>query len=257
MARTNTTSTSWLTAGVPIVNAYPFTIGCWLKTTSLPLSAGNQNLVCIGGLTKDDIGIYIDNATSKFGFYVGNSAGMFDVNPIGSALVNGTWYAGMFVGVSATSRTGYINGAGTTVTTNFPIGTSQTNTWLFSFESGTDNAGAFLAEVAIWNVALTAGEAAAHATGVNACRIRPNALVGYWPLYGLVLPEPDLSGNGHSFAQVSGTVAAANHAPVELWTPRRGTMAIFTTGGGGFTPKFRKTLSVYGSGIGKRQAQAV
>jgi hypothetical protein len=80
-----------------------------------------------------------------------------------------------------------------------------------------------LAEVAIWNLDLTASEAAALAQGVIPYRIRPSALQGYWPLWGLTSPEPDLSGNdiptsaSPSTGVLTGT-SPANHAPITPFT---------------------------------------
>jgi hypothetical protein len=68
-----------------------------------------------------------------------------------------------------------------------------------------------LAEVAIYNAALTAGQVATLATGVPASTVQAANLVGYWPLCGKASPEPDLITPNN--ATINGTVAAAAHPP--------------------------------------------
>jgi hypothetical protein len=69
-----------------------------------------------------------------------------------------------------------------------------------------------LAEVALWNVALTDAEILALAKGVKPQQVRQQGLRGYWPLWGVAYPEPDLSGNGVHGA-LAGAVPLADHAP--------------------------------------------
>lgn len=68
-----------------------------------------------------------------------------------------------------------------------------------------------IAEVAIWNVALTANEMIALANGTSPSQVRRSALLGYWPLWGAASPEADLSGNRNN-GTVTGAVAA-DHCP--------------------------------------------
>lgn len=70
-----------------------------------------------------------------------------------------------------------------------------------------------IAEVGFWNVSLTAAEHLALAKGVAPLRIRPQNLLGYWPIYGVASPEADLSGSQNN-GTVVGTAPGADHAPV-------------------------------------------
>lgn len=71
-----------------------------------------------------------------------------------------------------------------------------------------------LCEVGIWDVALTDDELRALASGISPLMIRLSRLVGYWPLYGVGSPEPDVSPN-RNHATLGGTFAAwPAHAPV-------------------------------------------
>lgn len=69
-----------------------------------------------------------------------------------------------------------------------------------------------VAEVGIWDVALTDEEFASLGKGYAPPLIRPQSLKGYWPLYGNTSPEPDERfGNN---ATINGTVGAAVHTRI-------------------------------------------
>ncbi len=68
-----------------------------------------------------------------------------------------------------------------------------------------------LAEAAVWNIALTAADAAVLATGASPLLVRPDALVGYWPLWGNDSPEIDL---------IQGNNLTLINAPTKFAHPR-------------------------------------
>lgn len=90
------------------------------------------------------------------------------------------------------------------------------------FQIGQANGGQLmsgsLADLAMFNGPLTAGEIAALASGMRPPQIRTHTLLGYWPLDGLSSPEPDLSGNKNN-GTLTGT-AFAPGPPIALFTPR-------------------------------------
>lgn len=69
-----------------------------------------------------------------------------------------------------------------------------------------------LAHFAIWSRELTAAEIASLAGGTNPLDIHPDDLLIYLPIYGDVSPEPDASGNGHSFT-INGTIPQSGTDP--------------------------------------------
>jgi hypothetical protein len=96
----------------------------------------------------------------------------------------GTWHHAAAVFTSNVSRTAYINGgnSGTntsSLTLNTPtsvvIGARYNTTLGFYF-------GGDIAEVGVWNVALTAEEIASLADGMTCDKVRPQSLVFYAPL---------------------------------------------------------------------------
>lgn len=69
-----------------------------------------------------------------------------------------------------------------------------------------------IAEVVVWNVALTDAEVAIIARpGFPQHRYRPGNIIGYWPL-GMGSPEPDWSGQGNNLTVTGATIA--DHVPI-------------------------------------------
>ena len=97
-----------------------------------------------------------------------------------------TWHHAAGVYESATSRTPYLDGvAGTTNTTNsgtqnaadyINVGTRTASSAQTSFFDGQ------IAELGVWNAALTAAEIASLAKGMTCDKVRPQSLVFYAPL---------------------------------------------------------------------------
>ena len=93
-------------------------------------------------------------------------------------------YAGVFV--SGSSRTPYTNGVAGAENTTTVAAITPTFTNIGAFYAGTATAIQFMdgliAEVGIWNAALTAAEIASLAKGTTCDKVRPQSLVFYAPL---------------------------------------------------------------------------
>ncbi len=132
-------------------------------------------------------------------------------------VTTGVWY---HTGVSynGTNFVFYWNGvavgSGSNATT-----VSSAQYYIGSSGSGTEFFNGTLADIASWNVVLTAAEFAALALGARPGRIRRSSLNGWWPLDGLQSPEPDLSGNKFNGTLVT-AVASNPGPPVMQFTPR-------------------------------------
>lgn len=104
-----------------------------------------------------------------------------------------------------------------------------------------------LADVAIWNTALSAHEALALASGVRPYHIRNNgSLKAYFPLDGIGSSEADLSGNAIA-ATLTGT-AGGFGPPFSPYTGLRTSVSP-----GAPNVIFRKNLSSLGTRVGSRQ----
>jgi hypothetical protein len=200
--------------------AYPYTVAHWFNITTL--SGSNQSMFGLypsGSTTLNNVGTAINGAANKAQIFVSDSGGSFDAIDIGSALSAGTWHHIAHAGILDNSRIGYLDGSGTPTSVARALGTQNTFQ-IGGFEGGAGNLDGLIAELAIWNVALTQGEVSALAAGVQAYRVRRSSLVGYWPFFGLTSPEPDLSGGARNIT-LANSPAKANHAPTTLWTPKR------------------------------------
>jgi len=197
------------------------TISFWMRPASV---TGVQFLVCKWdgeGVLPFQYTTHLSGTSFLFG--ISDGAGAQDGAGGATAIVNNTWQhvGGVKNGTGAGAIVAYVNGsAGTPATSNLSIGNTAANLRLGTdTDATTSSYTGRLAEVAIWNVALSAGEMAGLAKGASPLMFRRSNLKMYLPLFGVASPEPDLSGNGAS-GTVVGTVAAADHAPVGRLAPR-------------------------------------
>jgi hypothetical protein len=120
-------------------------------------------------------------------------------------------YAGVFV--SGSSRTAYTNGVAGPVNTTTVAAITPTFTNIGAFYAGTATAIQFMygliAEVGIWNAALTAAEIASLAKGMTCDKIRPQSLVFYAPLVRNLIDQK----GGHVITNNNGATVA-NHTRV-------------------------------------------
>lgn len=229
----------------------PFSMAAWCMTTVTPgiASIFHFNLnIPIGAQ------LYFrcsSSLTPMFQYYDGSS--FHGLAAFSSALTIGAWaqltgtydgttYIAYFNGIAASAADAV--GPSGTVPSNIQIGNdpnTSTRAWTGP-----------IADVALWNVALKAGEAKALANGARPHMIRPLALKGYWPLDGLQSPEPDLSGNANNGTLNNPPIPLGVGPPVMMFTPRW-PQNISAAGGGG-TTVFRRSLSPIGTRVGSRQA---
>lgn len=166
------------------VTAAPLTLAGWFNsdsdTTSQTIisitNSGGQErflLTASGGVTGDPV-----RATTIQGNVgaAADSATGYSAN---------TWHHAAGVFASSTSRIAYIDGVGGTAeTTSRTPGTMNTTRIGVTVGGGarSNYMNGRLAEVAIWNVALSAVEIAALAKGIKPFLIRPEKIVLYLPL---------------------------------------------------------------------------
>lgn len=127
--------------------------------------------------------------------YTGNQANAYG-SGVGGVRPN-QWNHGVSIFASGSARQTYLNGGGSAVETTTINPTSITD-----LEVGIHGAlggGQYyfngnLAEVAVWQAALTTDEVTALYRGYSPQLVRPASLLGYWPFMGDYNPEPDLKG---------------------------------------------------------------
>ena len=167
-----------LSASAP-VTAAPLTVACWFRAANvthdgslitLVGSPGYFALVAEGTVGGDPVTIS-DNDTGPSA--IARTTAGYSAN---------TWTHACGVRNSTTSRTVYLNGGNSATNTSpkTPLNINACN--IGSFNAGALFLNGQMAEVGIWNAALTAAEVASLAKGMTCDKVRPQNLVFYAPL---------------------------------------------------------------------------
>ena len=106
----------------------------------------------------------------------------------------------------------------------------------------TSNWGGIISEMSVWDTILTSGEFASLNSGASPLSIQSSLLQSSWKLTGLVSPEIDLSGKGHS-AFVTGTAFQLD-PPIE---------AVGSAGSVGSAAAVYGTILITMEGVGEAQ----
>ena len=171
------------TASAP-VTAMPLTMACWHRPAQTAAARAVLAISTIGG---GGVGRFqISQLVSPAGTTASSvTDGGTAVDAVATkTLVANTWYHSAAVFTSSSNRSAFIDGSETnnTVSNVGPTAPDQ-------FLVGSRYAAAFgayfdgdIAEVGIWNAALTAAEVASLADGFTCDKVRPQSLVFYAPL---------------------------------------------------------------------------
>lgn len=217
MAYTFNGSSQYISATHPVADV-PLTLACWFKSNS----ATGQGLVNISSLGGNNYRVQLQanlaakplRATQQ-GLNSSNSAATGTAEST-TGYTAGDWAHACGVFASITSRTVYLNGDGSATDTT-QITTSSAAIDRLWIGANSNSAGPALycdgsiAEVGVWNVALTAAEVAILATGASPTLVRPQSLVFYAPL---IRDLVDLRG-GLSLTN-NNTATASDHSRVYL-----------------------------------------
>lgn len=190
----------------------PLTLACWFNTTN---TTAIQALMCVNATANSDRHVLyargdVAGDPIRMQSVTGATTGNADTT---TGYSSGVWTHACGVLSSNTSRTAYINGGSSgTNATNVSASTVQCSIGaqrFATFPLGTSFTMGQIAEVGIWNVALTAAEIASLAKGMTCDKIRPQSLVYYAPLVrNLIDQKGDLTITNNNGATV------ANHTRV-------------------------------------------
>lgn len=184
----NPATPQYLERTITLVAGYPFSIVAWAYKDVADVAGA------IAGLTDDATNL------SELIFDAGEgirASSLFDEAISSGAGSINTWTHAAGVWASATSRTAYRDGGNSgTNTSNIAAGTKSVIRIGHGFVGISDPFPGALAEVAVYNIALSADEIAMLARGVCPLAVRPEALVAYVPLIGRASAEPDLIAGG-------------------------------------------------------------
>jgi hypothetical protein len=182
----------YLQVGSAVLTAAPLTMACWFNVDSVTV---NHSLVSItnsgiagsitrfamfaaGAISGDPVRVIASDAASNNG--IASTTSGYSAN---------FWHHAAGVFTSASSRSVYLDGgnSATDTTSITPTLLDRTNIGVQFLQnaggtSGIAFADGLIAEVGIWNAALTAAEIASLAKGMTCDKVRPQSLVFYAPL---------------------------------------------------------------------------
>lgn len=183
MAIDGFSTTAFYSEAVAPVTAAPLTLACWFRSTS---ATANQNLITIqvnnnnnyfgmsaaGNVAGDPVRAYINGAGA--GLATADTSTGYSIN---------TWHHACAVFESNTSRSAYKDGGSkvSNTTDRTPTGLNKHYVGVYNATGAGDPMVGAIAEVAIWNAALTDSEVASLAKGFSPRLIRPQSLVRYRP----------------------------------------------------------------------------
>lgn len=201
-------TTKYLSLADP-VDAYPFTMACWVNLTTIGTSS-NIMWLSAGNTLTHSWGIAYNQSNTKLEGYCAAGGG-FDVVISTANVSANVWQHCCFVCTSATSRTIYLNGgnsATSTVSRN-PTAANITSLrigWTGSPAPTIQGRGA---EAGVWNAALTAAEVESLWKGFSPTLIQPGSLVFYAPLIRDIIDYA-----GSATITNNNTATPADHLPI-------------------------------------------
>ena len=182
----NGTSQRMSTTSTP-VNQPPFTMACWFNVNDLVSTKGANFVAVVNPIGYSRYLLSAVKAPSPLYAYQIDGSN----NVVGAAstenVSTGVWNHACSVFTGDSSRTVYLNGGNSSTDT---ASNSPTYSLITSIQIGAQyfqgSATSFtkgkIAEVGIWNAALTADEVASLAKGMTCDKVRPQSLVFYAPL---------------------------------------------------------------------------
>jgi hypothetical protein len=180
-------SSQYLSTASTPVSSLPCTLACWFRITN---TSDNNLLVTLDSGASSRIQISNNGAASQkrsvqaATFNSSNVFGRIAYSEESYAANN--WYHAAGVFETSTTRNAYFNGNVGTNDGTDGISVSGINKILIGARTSAGTIGQYnngqIAEVGIWNVALTAAEVASLAKGMTCDKVRPQSLVFYAPL---------------------------------------------------------------------------
>lgn len=220
MARTGFSTSNYLDLASAIVSAEPFSVSFWCFPTA--------------NATQRDFGIY-NSASSpgqnNFSIFLSSSGTVNAQSFAGGASVQATtsttvtlnaWNHVAGVYASTSSKAAYLNGGGkgTTSSIAIPSGVNRTRIGLAGWAAPSSPSNGPIADVAVWNIALSDADVASLAAGVSPLLVHPEALVAYWPLVGNNSPENNFKSNS-AVMSITGSLSKAAHPRIIMPKRRR------------------------------------
>ena len=218
-------STDYLDMGSSPFAPPPATISAWFKA-GINLPASDMYLALFGRTNSQaqqynlrynvaDLILAVENDGTSAG--AGSSISMDDT---------ANWHHCVAVLASHSDRTAYLDGGNSTNNTTLkaPLSMQQFRVGGSCTNPPANNLNGKLAHLAIWSIALTAGEVATLYSGASPATIQPANLIDYWTLNTNASPEVPAAGSGGHTLTVNGTTYSTDDpfiATISAVVPRR------------------------------------
>lgn len=213
MARGTFSGSNYLLYGSALLTAAPVSMACWFNTPTL----SNAALVTLSNSGSSNFNnlLCLNLISTAAGLATAATTGANSAQTSGGVYTTNTWVHAAGVFASDASRAVYINGGNkaTNGASRVPIGIDRTVIGATANANNFRPFNGLIAEVGIWNAALTDADVVSLAAGFSPALIRPDALVGYWPLLGNNSPENNLRSNVATMA-IQGSLSRAAHPRV-------------------------------------------
>lgn len=244
------TSSQYLENGAAVITAEPLTMVAWARPSDV--QTVSRTIFSIGtasGVSRWQIQTNGSTASGTVSAASVNTGAAFTQAATTATTSNNAWAHVCGVFTSSTDRRIYLNGGNSVQnTTNIAVsGVNRTDIgarWSTTIGSYFDGD---IAEVAAWDVALTAAEVATLGAGYSPLFVRPASLVAYWPIIGRNSPSIDRVGGFNM--TVTNAPATVAHPRVIMPSRPRITTKTVAVGGGFQSAWARNTNSVLGTGI--------
>lgn len=179
MALSGFSTSNYLALAAAISSGTPITLAAWLNTHS----AAGQNVIALNAATSaNSIGLGIGGSGNPVGAYI-QAAGVTSSANTSTGYALNQWFHACAVFSSSTLRAAFLNGGSKAIntTSGTPSSLIRTSVGVYRGPLPFDAFLGRMAEVAIWNAALTDQEVASLAQGFTPDQVRPQSLIGYLP----------------------------------------------------------------------------
>jgi hypothetical protein len=200
-------SSEGLTNASAPLTAAPMTMGCWMNVTN---SEENTLIMEVHDASAADQSFQIIATIANAILWRARNSSSATATATGTFSDN-TWHHVVGIEYNTSDRVAMLDGNNASThntTSKVPTGIDETN---LGTRGGTNDdwfLNGYLAELGMWNIALSDGDVTQLALGVSPMMVRPDALVFYLPLVGL-----------DYYDRVGGLTMTANGTPDKIAHP--------------------------------------
>lgn len=212
MSRSYTSSSSQYHDAPAPLTAVPITMACWFNPLAV---AGTTRVLMSLNTSGSADNAHILRMSTADQLVALSRTSVQDAGTTVVTQIPNAWNHAVGVWASATKRTPYLNGTSGAPGTVSRIPAGIDGFYLGRGTTTTQYMDGYIAEPAIWNVALSLNEITMLYKGFSPLMVRPDALVYYAPLIGRASPEICLLNPTYNMIQHGGPPLAAHIPTIE------------------------------------------